>query len=116
MKHLTFNSKTIKTLAKVSTGYSTQKVLGALHLTAQTGADLLQSTANTIAKYEASVLTELNIYNESFNELIKIRTDRTRHYQQTIKQTPSKIITASNGLKNKFKDFMIKRKLKTSNS
>ena len=37
MKHLTFNAETAATLAKVTAGFTTQKVLGALHLTAQTG-------------------------------------------------------------------------------
>jgi len=91
MKHSTFNTETAKTLAKVSVGFTTQKLAGALHLTFQTGADMLQYSANTIANGEASILSNLRNYNESFEDLVKIRKERTKGYQDGFIKAPSNI-------------------------
>lgn len=91
MKHSTFNTETAKTLAKVSAGFTTQKLAGVLHLTLQTGADMLQYSADTVANGEASILSNLKTYNESFEDLVKIRQERTKGYQDALKRTPRSI-------------------------
>jgi hypothetical protein len=98
MKPLTFNSKTVVTIAKVSAGFTTQKVLGAIHLTVQSGADILQTSANSIANSEASILSSLNIYNEGKKDLASIRKERTESLQKSIKNTPHKIMATSTNI------------------
>ena len=98
MKPLTFNSETVVAIAKVSAGFTTQKVLGTIHLTVQSGADILQSTANGIANGEASILSGLSIYNEEKKELLSIRKQRTKTIQKSIKNTPHKIIKTSTNI------------------
>lgn len=99
MKQFTFNTETAKTLAKVATGFTTQKLAGVLHGTLQTGADALQFSANAVAKGEAAVLNNLGLYNESKEELFTMRLDRTKAYQEMLKQTPKQILEASSNLK-----------------
>lgn len=98
MKPLTFNSETVVTIAKVSAGFTTQKVLGTIHVTLQTGADILQSSANNIANGEASILSSLNIYNETKKELVSIRKGRTKSIQKSIINTPNKIMETSTSI------------------
>ena len=110
MKQFTFNTETAKTLAKVATGFTTQKLSGVLHLSLQTGADVLQCGANTIAKTEATVLTKLKLYNESKEELNKIRQERTKGYQEIVKQTPKNLFTSSVAIGERLKDLITNHK------
>jgi hypothetical protein len=105
MKPLTFNSETVVTIAKVSAGFATQKVLGAFHVTLQSGADILQSSANSLANGEASILSSLNIYNEGKKELVSIRKERTKSLQKSIKKTPHKIRETSTNIASNMKNI-----------
>jgi hypothetical protein len=115
MKQLTFNGQTAKTLAKVTAGFTTQKLAGVLHGTLQTSADILQYGADKIAKGEAYVLDNLKLYNESNEALIKIRKERTKGYQKIIRQTPENIFRVSGTIKDQFKNLINNRKIKTVN-
>ncbi|GGK41456.1 MULTISPECIES: hypothetical protein [Flavobacteriaceae] len=115
MKHSTFNTETAKTLAKVSVGFTTQKLAGALHLSLQTGADILQFSANTVANGEASILTKLKTYNEPFEDLVKIRQERTKGYQKALKSTSKKVIESSTVLKNKIENLLVNYRMKPVN-
>ena len=115
MKHLTFNTKTIATLAKVTAGFTTQKLSGVLHLSLQTGANALQFGANTVAKTEAAVLTKLNLYNESNDELIKIRQGRTKGYQEMAIQAPKNLFISSMSIGDKLKDLIANRNINPIN-
>lgn len=110
MKHLTFNTETLTTLAKVTAGFTTQKLSGVLHLSLQTGADVLQLGANTVAKTEAAVLNKLKLYNESKEELTKIRQERTKGYQEMIKQAPKNLFVSSVVIGGRLKDLIVNRK------
>lgn len=110
MKHLTFNTETLTTLAKVTAGFTTQKLSGVLHLSLQTGADVLQFGANTVAKAEAAVLNKLKLYNESKEELTKIRQERTKGYQEMIKQAPKNLFVSSVVIGGRLKDLIVNRK------
>ena len=115
MKHLTFNAKTLATLAKVTAGFTTQKGSGVLHLTLQTGADVLQFGANAVANGEATVLSKLKLYNESKEELFKIRQDRTAGYQNMVKNTPKSIIKTSIVIRERIENLINNRKAKSLN-
>ncbi len=115
MKNSSFNAETAATLAKVAAGFTTQKVLGALHLTVQTGADVLQYGANTVAKGEATVLTKLDIYNESYEDLITIRKERTKGYQDMIIQAPKNLLDASQEMGTKLKVMIANKNVKPVN-
>jgi hypothetical protein len=115
MKNSSFNAETAATLAKVAAGFTTQKVLGALHLTVQTGADVLQYGANTIAKSEATVLTKLDIYNESYEDLITIRKERTKGYQNMVIQAPKNLLDASQEMGTKLKVMITNKNVKPVN-
>lgn len=115
MKKSTFNPETAKTLAKVAAGFTTQKVLGTLHLTVQTGADVLQAGANAIAHSEATILTKLDLYNESFEELKEIRKERTKAYQKLIRKAPEKLTQISIDIKDKLSDLIINKEVKPLN-
>lgn len=115
MKNSSFNAETAATLAKVAAGFTTQKVLGALHLTVQTGADVLQYGANTVAKGEATVLTKLGIYNESYEDLITIRKERTKGYQDMVIQAPKNLLDASQEMGNKLKVMIASKNVKPVN-
>lgn len=115
MKKSSFNAETASTLAKVTAGFTTQKVLGALHLTVQTGADILQYGANTLAKGEATILTKLGIYNETYEDLIKIRKERTKGYQEMVTQAPKKLLDASQEMGTKLKVMIANRIVKPVN-
>jgi len=115
MKHLTFNTETVATLAKVTAGFTTQKLSGVFHLTLQTGADVLQFGANTVAKTEASVLTKLKLYNESKEELIKIRQERSKGYQEMVIQAPKNLYTSSQAIGEKLKGLIANRKVNPIN-
>ncbi len=115
MKKLSFNAETAATLAKVTAGFTTQKVLGTLHLTVQTGADVLQYSANTVAKGEATILTKLGIYNETYQDLIKIRKERAKGYQDMVTQAPRKLLDASQEMGTKLKVIIANRKVKPLN-
>lgn len=95
MKKSSFNSETVVAIAKVTAGFTTQKVLGTIHLTLQSGSDILQSSANKVAKGEASILSRMDIYNESKKKLVSIRKKRTKSIQKSIKNTPHKIMKTS---------------------
>lgn len=113
MNKSTFNVETAKTLAKVAAGFTTQQVFGTLHLTVQTGADVLQAGANAIASSEASILTKLELYNESFDELKEIRTERTKAIQKLIQKAPEKLTTISIDLIDKLKEVITHQPIKT---
>lgn len=115
MKKSSFNKETVATLAKVTAGFTTQKALGALHLTLQTGADVLQYSANTVTKGEATILNKLDIYNETYDDLIKIRKDRTKCYQDVVIQSPKKILEASKVLGTKLKVIISNKNVKPIN-
>jgi len=115
MKQITFNTKTAKTLAKVATGFSTQKLAGVLHGTLQTGADVLQFGANTVAKGEATVLSKLELYNESKEELYSMRLERTKAYQEMLKKTPKQILEASYMLKETIENRLFNQQSKPIN-
>ena len=115
MKNSSFNAETAATLAKVAAGFTTQKVLGALHLTVQTGADVLQYGANTIAKGEATVLTKLGIYNETYEDLITIRKERTKGYQGMVIQAPKNLLDASQEMGTKLKVMIANKNVKPVN-
>ena len=115
MKHSTFNTETAATIAKVAAGFTTQKVLGVLHLTVQTGADVLQFGADKVAKGEASILTKLKLYNESYDDLIKIRQDITKGYQEAVKQAPNKLLETSKVIRNKLEDLYVSINSKSVN-
>jgi hypothetical protein len=115
MKQLTFNAETAKTLAKVTVGFTTQKLADVLHGTLQTSADVFQSGADIIAKGETLVLSKLRLYNESKEELIKIRTERTKEYQDGIKQVPKNIFKVSGVIRNQFENLLTNHKIKTVN-
>ncbi|MDP3358309.1 MAG: hypothetical protein Q8S41_03070 [Lutibacter sp.] len=115
MKNSSFNAETAATLAKVAAGFTTQKVLGALHLTVQTGADVLQYGANTVAKGEATVLTKLGIYNETYEDLITIRKERTKGYQNMVIQAPKNLLDASQEMGTKLKVMMANKNVKPVN-
>ncbi len=115
MKQFTFNTETAKTLAKVAAGFSTQKLAGVLHGTLQTGADVLQFGANAVAKGEATVLSKLNLYNESKEELYAMRLERTKAYQDILKQTPKQIFEASSKLKETIENKLFNQNSKPIN-
>lgn len=115
MKQITFNGQTAKTLAKVTAGFTTQKLAGVLHGTLQTSAGVLQYGADKIAKGEAYVLDNLKLYNESNEALIKIRKERTKWCQIIIRQTPENILKASGIITDQFKNLINNRKIKTVN-
>jgi len=115
MKQITFNTETAKTLAKVATGFTTQKLAGVLHGTLQTGADVLQFGANAVAKGEATVLSKLKLYNESKEELFAMRLERTKTYQEMLKQTPKQILEASYMLKDTIENRLFNHQSKPIN-
>lgn len=115
MKKSSFNTETVVILAKVTAGFTTQKVVGALHLTLQTGADVLQYSANTVTKGEAAILNKLGIYNETYDELIMIRKNRTKGYQDIVMQSPKKILETSKVLGNKLKVRLLNKNVKPIN-
>lgn len=105
MKSLTFNSETAVAIAKVYAGFTTQKVLGAFHVTLQSGADILQTSANGLANGEASILSSLNIYNEGKKELVSIRKERTKSLQKSITNTPHRIRETSTNIVSSMKNL-----------
>lgn len=105
MKRATFNTATAATLAKVAAGFTTNKVAGILHLTFQTGADALQFGADMIAEGEAIVIHKLDIHQESKEELIAIRKERTIGYQNMVKQAPKRAMAFAGNIHQRFSNI-----------